>query len=169
VQVGVWFGDLPPSGQQVGTATTEAILRRFTRTAAHPTYQAMLELGRAQKTIFVACYLRDRGLQREINAGLNVVESWNRANSVIFYGKGGDIATNRRDEQEMAVACLRILQTALVFVNTLMIQDVLADPDWAGTLVEADRRGLTPLFWAHLLPYGEVRLDMAARLLLSGS
>ena len=39
----------------------------------------------------------------------------------------------------------------------------------AGTLVEADRRGLTPLFWAHLLPYGEVRLDMAARLLLSGS
>ena len=103
---------------RVGTATTEAILRRFTRTAAHPTYQAMLELGRAQKTIFVARYLRERGLQREINAGLNVVESWNRANSVIFYGKGGDIGTNRRDEQEMAVACLRILQAALVFVNT---------------------------------------------------
>src|SRR5664280_3740930 len=55
----------------------------------------------------------DRGrlglLQREINEGLNVVESWNRANSVIFYGKGGDIATNRRDEQETAVLCLRIL------------------------------------------------------------
>jgi TnpA family transposase len=43
---------------RVGTASTEAILRRFTRTAAHPTYQAMLELGRAQKTIFVARYLR---------------------------------------------------------------------------------------------------------------
>ncbi len=154
---------------RVGTATTEAILRRFTRTAAHPTYQAMLELGRAQKTIFVARYLRERGLQREINAGLNVVESWNRANSVIFYGKGGDIGTNRRDEQEMAVACLRILQAALVFVNTLMIQDVLADADWADTLAEPDRRGLTPLFWAHLLPYGEVRLDMSARLRLSES
>ncbi|MDN5772093.1 MAG: transposase, partial [Microlunatus sp.] len=152
---------------RVGTASTEAILRRFTRTASHPTYQAMLELGRAQKTIFVARYLRDRALQREINAGLNVVESWNRANSVIFYGKGGDIATNRRDEQEMAVACLRILQAALVFINTLMIQDVLADPDWADTLSEADRRGLTPLFWAHLLPYGEVRLDMTSRLALT--
>jgi TnpA family transposase len=28
-----------------------------------------------------------RGLQREINDGRNVIESWNRANSIIFYGK----------------------------------------------------------------------------------
>jgi TnpA family transposase len=153
---------------QVGTATTEAILRRFTRSASHPTYQAMLEVGRAQKTLFVARYLRDRDLQREINEGLNVIESWNRANSVIFYGKGGDIATNRREEQEMAVLCLRILQAALVHVNTLMIQDVLADPDWTQALTTEDRRGLTPLFWAHVLPYGQVRLDMATRLSLSG-
>lgn len=62
---------------RTGTASTEAILRRFTRTAAHPTYQAMLETGRAQKSLFVARYLRRRDLQREINAGLNVGESWN--------------------------------------------------------------------------------------------
>jgi len=47
--------------------------------AAHPTYQAMIELGRVQKTIFLARYLRGRALQREIHEGLNVVESWNRA------------------------------------------------------------------------------------------
>jgi Tn3 transposase DDE domain len=56
-----------------------------------PTYQAMIEVGRAQRTLFAARYLRDRALQREINEGLNVVESWHRANSVIFFGKGGDI------------------------------------------------------------------------------
>jgi TnpA family transposase len=39
-----------------GAASTEAILRRFTRSASHPTYQAMLEVGRAQRTIFVARY-----------------------------------------------------------------------------------------------------------------
>ena len=98
---------------RAGTASTEAILRRFTRAnAIHPTYQAMIEVGRAQRTIFVARYLRDRDLQREINEGLNVVESWNRANSVIFFGKGGDIATNRREEQELSVLCLRVLQAA---------------------------------------------------------
>ncbi|MEU6870449.1 Tn3 family transposase [Streptomyces sp. NPDC046751] len=55
----------------------------LTRNASHPTYAAMLEVGRAQKTIFVARYLRLRDLQREIEEGLNVMESSNGANSVI--------------------------------------------------------------------------------------
>jgi TnpA family transposase len=154
---------------RAGTASTEAILRRFTRNATHPTYAAMLEVGRAQKTIFLARYLRVRDLQREIEEGLNVVESSNRANSVIAYGNGGQIATNRRDEQEMFVACLRILQAALIFVNTLMLQDVLDEPAWSELLTPADRRGLTPLFWTHVLPYGEVRLDMTSRLAFSAA
>ncbi|WP_433489867.1 Tn3 family transposase [Nocardia grenadensis] len=70
-------------------------------------YAAMLEVGRAQKTIFVARYLRLRDLQREIEEGLNVMESSNGANSVTAYGKGGEIASNRRDEQEMFVLCLQ--------------------------------------------------------------
>jgi TnpA family transposase len=149
---------------RTGTASTEAILRRFTRNASHPTYQAMLEVGRAQRTIFVARYLRDRQLQREITEGLNVVEAFNGANAVIYYGKGAEIASNRADEQEMSVACLRILQAALVYVNTLLLQDVLAAPEWADLLTDHDRRGLTPLFWQHILPYGEVKLDMTTRL-----
>lgn len=46
---------------RLGTASTEAILRRFTRDVTHPAYAAMLELGRAQRTIFLARWLRDRG------------------------------------------------------------------------------------------------------------
>ncbi len=83
---------------------------------------------------------------------------------MIFFGKGGDIATNRRDEQELSVLCLRVLQAALVYVNTLMVQDVLADEEWTAALTDADRRGLTPLFWTHVAPYGEVKLDMSSRL-----
>ncbi|MET9662332.1 Tn3 family transposase [Streptomyces sp. NPDC006510] len=149
------------------TASTEAILRRFTRNASHPTYAAMLEVGRAQKAIFVARYLRLRDLQREIEEGLNVMESSNGANSVIAYGKVGEMASNRRDEQEMFVLCRRILQSALVYVHTLMLQDVLGEPEWDDLLTPADRRGLTPLFWSHVRPYGEVNLDMAARLNLT--
>jgi TnpA family transposase len=98
---------------RVGTASTEAILRRFTRNASHRVYQAMLELGRAQKTIFLARYLRDRDLQREINEGLNLIESWNRVNDVIFFGKSGEFATNRRDQQQLGMLALHILQAAL--------------------------------------------------------
>lgn len=109
------------------TATTEAILRRFTRWASHPTYKAMIEVGKAQRTIFVARYLRLRELQREITEGLNIVESFNRANSIIYYGKGGEISSNRQDEHELSVLCLRILQAALVYVNTLMLQEIVGE------------------------------------------
>jgi len=127
------------------------------------TYHAMLEVGRAQRTIFVARYLRSRELQREITEGLNVVEAFNGANSILYYGKGGEIASNRAEEQEMTVMCLWILQAALVYVNTLMLQDVLAEDQWTQLLTPEDRRGLTPLFWQHVLPYGEVKFDMTAR------
>src|SRR4029453_14282720 len=45
-----------------------------------------------------------------------------------------------------------------------VLQDVLAEDEWARLLTAEDHRGLTPLFWQHVLPYGEVKLDMAARL-----
>ncbi|WP_370134986.1 Tn3 family transposase [Streptacidiphilus sp. EB103A] len=57
---------------------------------------------------------------------MNVIESWNRANAVIYYGKGGEISTDRREEVEMAALCPRILRSSLVYVKTLMLQAVLA-------------------------------------------
>ena len=150
---------------RVGTASTEAILRRFMKTnAQHPTYQAMIECGRAEKTIFIAKYLRLRELQREIGGGLNVVESWHSGQDKLFFGNGGDLESNNPAEQQLSVVCLRILQSALVYINTLMIQEILNTTNWETRLTPADRRGLTPLFWTHIAPYGEVRLNMQRRL-----
>lgn len=55
---------------RLGTAETEAILKRFTRNnLKHPTYQALGELGKAVKTIFLCNYLHSEELRREINEG----------------------------------------------------------------------------------------------------
>src|SRR3954471_16298012 len=126
---------------RLGTAETEAILRRFTRNnVQHPTYKALSELGKARKTTFLCRYLHLLPLRREIHEGLNVVENWNSANSFILYGRGGEIATNRTEDQEITMLSLHLLQVSLVYINTLMIQRVLAEPSWAHRLTTEDRR-----------------------------
>lgn len=148
-----------------GTANPEAILRRFTRNnIQHPTYRALSELGKAVKTIFLCRYLGSEALRQEINEGLNVVENWNSANSFIFYGKGGEVATNRLEDQELSVLALHLLQICLVYVNTLMIQQVLTEPAWHSRMKQEDYRALSPLIYNHINPYGIFELDMDLRL-----
>ena len=62
---------------------------------------------------------------------------------------------------------LHLLQVSLVYINTLMIQQVLAEPAWQHRLTAADLRALTPLLWAHVNPYGTFALDMSTRLPLA--
>jgi TnpA family transposase len=150
---------------RLGTAETESILRRFTReNLKHPTYQALIELGKAMRTIFLCNYLDSKHLRREIQEGLNVVELWNNVNDFIFFGKGGDFATNKKESQELTVLSLHLLQNCLVYINTLMIQQTLNDPEQMEYMTPEDMRGLTPLFFSHINPYGSFDLDMGTRL-----
>lgn len=108
--------------------------------------------------------MHSEALRREINEGLNVVENWNSANSFIFYGKSGEIASNQRSEQEIAVLSLHLLQVSLVYINTLMLQQVLSEPAWSKKLNTNDQRALTPLIYGHVNPYGTFQLDLNKRL-----
>jgi TnpA family transposase len=107
---------------RLGTAEAEAILRRFTKKGPqHPTYKALAELGKAIKTLFLCDYLHSIDLRREIHEGLNVIESWNSAIGFIFYGRSGEVSTHNRDEQEVSILSMRLLQVCLVYINTLLI------------------------------------------------
>jgi hypothetical protein len=82
----------------------------------------------------------------------------------IFYGKGGEFASNRLETQELSVLSLHLLQISMVYVNTLMIQSVLDSPHWQRKLTANDKRAITPLIFSHVNPYGTFKLDMKERI-----
>lgn len=153
---------------RLGTAETEAILRRFTKkNVQHPTYKAFAELGKANKTIFLCRYLHSEALRREIHEGLNVVEQWNGATDFVFFARRGEMASNRREDHEISMLSLHLIQNCMVYINTLMIQKLLAQPHWQGKFTPRDYAALTPLIWEHVNPYGRFDLDMNTRLALA--
>ncbi len=62
---------------------------------------------------------------------------------------------------------LHLLQISLVYMNTLMVQDVLKDAAWLKRLTKEDYRGLAPFFYSHVEPYGMLRLALIQRLALA--
>lgn len=152
---------------RLGTAEAEAILRRFTRNnVQHPTYKALAELGKVVKTIFLCRYLHDEALRREINDGLNVIEHWNGANDFVFFTRRGELSSNRREDHELSMLSLHLLQNCMVYINTLMVQQILAQQHWQNRLTARDLHALTPLIWGHVNPHGRFELDMQTRIAL---
>jgi len=105
-------------------------------------------------------------LRQEIEEGLNVIENWNSANDFIWYGKGGEISTNKKEDQEIAILSLHLLQICMVYINTLLVQKVLSEKEWLNKMQPEDFRGLTPLFYGHINPYGRLVLDMNDRIII---
>jgi len=156
------------SALKTGTADADALLRRFTRSnLQHPTYQGLHELGRVIKTIFLCEFLSDQRLRQEIQEALNVIEQWNSVNVFIFSARGGELLPNRLEDQEMAILSLHLIQVSLALVNTLLLQEVLAEEKWKNAMKHEDWRGLTPLFYQHVNPYGRFTLDLTQRIPLS--
>jgi Tn3 transposase DDE domain len=82
----------------------------------------------------------------------------------IHYGKSGEFASHRREDQELSMLSLHLLQIALVLVNTLMFQRVLGEERWANALGADELRALSPLIYGHVNPYGVFDLDLSTRL-----
>ena len=150
---------------KLGIIEPAVLIKRFSKdNFNHPVYKALMEIGKANKSIFLCKYLENENLRIEINEGLNVVERLNHVMDFIFYGKLGELKTNKTDEQELSVLCLHLLQACMVYINTLIIQQVLSEAHWKDRLTPEDYRALTPLLSTHINPYGLFPIDFNERL-----
>lgn len=148
-----------------GYTAPESLLKRFNRNnRIHPTYRALSQLGKVLKTIFLCNYLMQESLRREVQEGLNVVELWNGVSKFIFYGRSGEISSNDPHNQTLSVLCLHLLQLSMVYINTLMLQEIIMQNGWMKKLTAEDKRALTPLIYAHINPYGLFPLNFEERI-----
>ena len=58
---------------------------------------------------------------------------------------------------------LHLIQNCMVYINTLMIQKLLAQPHWQGKLTPRDYAALTPLIWEHMNPCHQVPFQSQQR------
>lgn len=153
------------AAMKAGHADPESILRRFNQNnLKHPTYMALSQLGKVLKTIFICNYLMHESIRQEIQEGLNVVELWNGVSKFIFYGRAGEISSNHEKAQTLSVMSLHLLQLSMVYINTLMIQQIIEELGLKDQLTKEDKRALTPLIYEHVNPYGLFPLDLSTRL-----
>lgn len=152
---------------KLGIVEPDVLVKRFSNNNyEHPVYRTLLEIGKANKSIFLCKYLDSEDLRIEINEGLNVVERLNYIMDFIFYGKLGELTTNNIGDQELSILCLHLLQACIVYINTLIIQQVLSEPHWQNKLTPEDYRALTPLLSTHINPYGLFPIDFNQRILI---
>jgi hypothetical protein len=71
-----------------------------------------------------------------------------------------------KEDQEIAILSLHLLQICMVYVNTLLVQKILSEKEWIDKMQSEDFRGLTPLFYSHVNPYGRLVLDMNERIII---
>jgi Tn3 transposase DDE domain len=57
----------------------------------------------------------------------------------------------------------------MVYINTVLVQKVLSEKEYLDKIQSDDFRGLTPLFYGHITPYGEFQLDMNKRINIEGT
>lgn len=107
-------------------------------------------------------------IRRKIHEGLNTVEQWNSVNTCNFYGKNSEMRSNSIEDLEVSALSLQLLQNCLVYMNTLMVQEVLYDSNKyrLKEMTPEDFRGLTPLFYHHVNSYGTFELGMEQRILI---
>ena len=97
-----------------------------------------------------------------------VPKSWHAASAQLMPKRSfdGSLVVDR-EHTETSMLSLHLLQSALVHINTLLLQAVLEVPEFHDSISPNEKRGLTPLFWTHINPYGRFQLDMTTRLNLN--
>ncbi len=122
---------------------------------------ALKEMGKIEKTIFILEYASDKELRKRIQIGLNKGEEMNGMARAVFFGKRGQFWEHELQKQLQKSSCLNIILNAIVIWNTIYLKK--AWEYYKKNNPNADEKLLTnisPLNWEHINFLGEYTLEL---------
>ncbi len=121
--------------------------------------QALKEIGRIEKTIFILDYISDETMRRRIQRGLNKGELMNALARTLFFGKHGQFREHALQDQLQRASALNILINAISVWNTVYLNKAVTLLRERGTLQENLLKHVSPLGWEHINLLGEYRFE----------
>ncbi len=124
--------------------------------------QAIIELGRINRTIYLLNYINDERYRRRILTQLNRGEGRHRVARAICHGKRGEIRKTYREGQEDQLSALGLVTNAVVLWNTIYTQAALDHIRAEGVQVRSeDVARLSPLQHKHINVLGRYSFALA--------
>lgn len=124
--------------------------------------QAIIEVGRINKTLYLLNYIDDKDYRRRILTQLNRGESRHAVARAICHGQKGEIRKRYTDGQEDQLGALGLVTNAVVLWNTIYMQAALDHLRAQGeTLNDEDIARLSPLCHGHINMLGHYSFTLA--------
>jgi TnpA family transposase len=137
---------------KLGTVQASELVRSLLKSERPSTLaQAVIDLGRINKTLYLLNYIDDEDYRRRILTQLNRGEGRHQVARTICYGKRGEIRKAYREGQEDQLNALGLVTNAVILWNTLYMQAGLDHLQSEGVDIQPDDRArLSPLQHKHL-------------------
>jgi TnpA family transposase len=124
--------------------------------------QAIIEVGRINKTLYLLNYIDDEEYRRRILTQLNRGEGRHSVARIICHGQRGEIRKRYREGQEDQLGALGLVTNAVVLWNTIYMQAALGHMRKQSMEIrEEDEARLSPLVHGHLNVLGHFSFTLA--------
>ena len=142
-----------------GVMPPSQLLRKF---AAYPRQhelaEALKEIGRVERTLFIIDWLLDADMQRRAQIGLNKGEAHHALKNALRIGRQGEIRDRTAEGQHFRMAGLNLLAAIVIYWNTKHLGQAVGARKRDGINCSPNLLAHTsPLGWAHILLTGEYR------------
>lgn len=127
--------------------------------------QGMIELGRANKTLYLLKYLDDEDYRRRILTQLNRGESRHAVARSICHGKRGEIRKKYREGQEDQLSALGLVTNAVILWNSIYLQEAVSHVRNNQIVEDEDIARISPLMTKHINMLGQYSFSVSANIL----